>query len=142
LQFRGFALRGRISFQVDEAQRIAWLRYYGDLQGDALLNEIKAGVEGVDAPWTYDFVIDMRRFEGVTMLNDLTSFAAYWAELCGSEDKGHFTAVITTNPLVRARMNVTSALFPKDVIEAFDTLDEGLEWIIQARSQGLKACAE
>jgi hypothetical protein len=131
------SVQGRVSLRVDEGQKIAWLRYYGDLHGDALLNEIKAGVEAVEAPWTYDFVIDMRRFEGVTMLSDLTSFAAYWAELCGPEDKGHMTAVITVNPLVRARMSVTQSLFPKDEIEAFDSLDEGLEWILAQRQAGL-----
>lgn len=124
---------GRIHFSVDEARRIVIVSLRGAIEGQAFIDQLTAGIKNLSRPWDYDYIDDMRQYEGVTLFKDLEVFAGIWADLVRHHDKGHLVALISRNPVVRFRLSATRALFPMNRIETFDTLDEGLEWILATR---------
>ena len=124
---------GRISFSVDEDRRIVIVGLHGVIEGQAFIDQLTAGLKALSRPWAYDYIDDMRQYEGVTLFKDLETFASVWADLVKGHDKGHLVALISTNPVIRFRLSATRALFPMNRIENFDTLDEGLEWILASR---------
>ena len=98
------------------------------------MDQLTAGLKVLPRPWEYDYIDDMREYEGVTLFKDLETFAGVWADLVRGHDKGHLVALISTNPVVRFRLSATRALFPMNTIEHFDTFDEGLAWILASRA--------
>ncbi len=125
---------GRINFSVDEARRIVIVSLQGAIEGPAFTDQLIAGIKNLPQPLGYDYIDDMRQYEGVTLFKDLEAFAGVWADLVKHQDGGQLVAIISTNPVIRFRLSATRALFPKNRIETFDTLDEGVEWILATRA--------
>jgi hypothetical protein len=125
---------GRIRFALDETQGILVVRLHGAIEGKAFLDQLEAGLRATPEPWRYDYVTDMRRYDGMTLYSDLAAFSEIWNALAKGRDAGHLSAVITLNPVARARLPQTRNLFPCHIIEAFETFDEGLDWVLAHRN--------
>jgi hypothetical protein len=116
-----------------EGKGIVVVRLHGAVEGKAFLDQLEAGLRSTPEPWRYDYVTDMRRYEGITLYSDLEAFSEIWNALAKGRDMGRLSAVITPNPVARARLPQTRNLFPSHIIEVFETFDEGLDWIIGQR---------
>ncbi len=121
--------RSRLSMTVDEASRIIVLRYLGHIEGEQINSSMMQQLAQLPEPWTYDSIVDMRRYEGVVLADEIQELGMRWALLAQGRDRGHFTAVISDDALVKARLHITQSAFPFRTLAYFDSFDDGLDWI-------------
>ncbi len=121
--------RSRITVSLDEALKIMTIRYIGTLNGDEVNSNMMSQLVHVPDVWAYDSILDMRRYDGTIMGKEIEDLSVRWNQLVQGRDAGGFTAIISDDALVRARLSLTQALFPQRTLENFNTFDEGLDWI-------------
>ena len=129
------SLRARVTFSIDETRKIFVIRYIGDLAGEQVYSEIFEHFQSVESPWLYDFLIDTTRHEGVIRSEDTEAAGKRWAALAQTRDSGRRIAVISTDPLIHARNNMRSEIFPHRTCEVFGTMEEAKEWLAAASSE-------
>ena len=127
-------VRPRISHDIDEANRLIIIRYLGDPEGASIVDTLLQHWTAMERPWDYDSVFDLRRFDGVLQAQELERLGKGWHQIAKSRDLGHMTAIISSDPLIRARQSVLAQIFPLRTMAVFDTFDEGLEWIKARRT--------
>ncbi|MDI7774661.1 hypothetical protein [Asticcacaulis sp. EMRT-3] len=123
----------RVSLSLDEDHRILTLRYIGGLGGDVLYAQLLEQFHRISAPWSYDILVDTRRYDGVILASHTEAFGQQWADLAQGRDQGRLMAIITTDPLIRVRKGLRTTIFPNHISEVFATFDEGLDWIMDYR---------
>jgi len=110
------------------------VRPKGDLSGTEIgVTSLTAILETPEA-FRYDHLLDLRRFDGASMGGELAAFGQTWREAAAGRDTGTRTAIVSTDPLFRARVSFYREQFPEREIEVFDTFDEALDWLKTARS--------
>lgn len=124
---------GRVAFTLDAPNRRLIIRYIGEISGYEIVNDIVAYLKTLEDFWTYDVILDMRRFDGVILAADNEAFAKWWYANLPVEDPGHFTAIVSPDPHIHARLGASRNLFPTHVLAVFHTLDEGLDWLQKSR---------
>jgi hypothetical protein len=129
--------RSRITVSLDEELKIMNIRYIGTLNGDEVNSNMMSQLVHVPHVWEYDSILDMRRYEGTIMGKEIEDLSTRWNELVRGRDAGGFTAIISDDPLVRARLSLTQALFPQRTLENFNTFDEGMDWIKTQKATAL-----
>jgi hypothetical protein len=115
--------------QIDEDRHRIVFVIAGDIDSRALIDHFIEIYAGLAEPWTYDRLFDYRRAEGLVDFDEITRLAAWWQERVGNRDYSTRCAVVVNNALDHARVQVVSTLFPREIREAFTTLDEALEWL-------------
>ncbi|MFT4075451.1 MAG: hypothetical protein QM647_07950 [Asticcacaulis sp.] len=123
------SLRTRVTFSIDEANKTLIFRYIGNLTGDQLYGQIFDSLKEVESPWLYDFLVDARRLDGVILASDTEAFGHIWAELAKGRDRGRRIAVVSSDPLIRARKTLRDAIFPDRVSGVFETMEAATDWL-------------
>lgn len=126
-------MRARLTLSADHESKIFIVRYIGGIDGGEINDSMIDQLARMERPWEYDSVIDMRRHDGTVMSSDIEELATRWNALAQGRDRGRRTAVISEDPLVRARISVTQSLFPQRVMVHFENYDEGLDWLKASR---------
>ncbi len=126
-------MRARLTLSADHELKIFFVRYIGGIDGGDINDSMIEQVAKIDRAWEYDCVIDMRRHDGTVLASDIDALAARWGQLAQGRDRGRRTAVVSEDPLVRARMPITQSLFPQRVMMHFENYEEGLEWLKASR---------
>ncbi|MDV6329550.1 hypothetical protein [Asticcacaulis sp. 201] len=127
--------RSRVTLSIDNTTKIMTIRYIGELGGEDVNNTMMLQLLDIPDAWTYDSIIDMRRFDGTIMTTEIEDLATRWNGLAQGRDAGTFTAIISDDALVRARLSITQGLFPTRTLANFNTLDEGLAWLRACRDE-------
>ncbi|ESQ76465.1 hypothetical protein [Asticcacaulis sp. AC402] len=133
--------RSRLTITFDDSCRIFVARYFGEIEGEDINHGLMDQLLHVECIWTYDCIIDMRRYEGTVLIGEIEDLGNRWAAFANGRDLGCFTAIISDDTLVKARLPVTQSLFPTRTIELFANFDEGLDWINVQRRYLQKALA-
>ncbi len=121
--------RSRLTLSVDEDHKLFLVRYIGDIEGEEINDNLLSQLSRLDKPWEYHTLIDMRRHDATVLVTEIEDLARRWNEMARGRDHGARIAVVSEDPLVHARQNLTQAMFPGRVMGYFYTFDEGLEWI-------------
>ena len=120
----------RISHRIDETQNRLLVTVRGTYEGSALIDALITIYQQIDHPWSYDRVMDMRAAEGFTTLPDLMRAAQALAAMAGTPPPPRKRlALISKDPLDKARLAGIGDIFPKDYIQTFESLDEALTWL-------------
>jgi len=133
--------RSRLTLSVDEDHKLFVVRYIGEIGGEDINDSMLTQLSRLDKPWEYHSIIDMRRHDATVLASEIEELAKRWNEMARGRDHGARIAVISEDPLVHARQNLTQAMFPGRIMGYFYTFDEGLEWIKEVVSQNGKAVA-
>ena len=128
-------LRPRVSVTLDPSTRIATVRYVGAINGDVIVPEVLRLYGALDRPWTYDCIWDMRRHTGSTETRDNEALARGWQAMCGGRDIGRYTAILSSDPLIAARLPLTQRLFPFRTLAVFGTVEAARGWLEAARTE-------
>jgi len=128
-------LRPRVSFLIDEPERIVTVRYVGALNGDQIVPEMLAAYRGLERAWEYDCIHDLRRHEGRVEIRDNEALGRGWQEVCGGRDAGRRTAIVSNDPLIDARLPLTQRMFPFRVVALFGTVEAARVWIAESRAE-------
>jgi len=126
--------RSRLTLSVDEDHKLFVVRYIGEIGGEEINDSMMTQLSRLDKPWEYHSIIDMRRHDAAVLSSEIEDLANRWNAMARGRDSGASTAVISEDPLVHARQNLTQAMFPARIMGYFYTFDEGLEWIKEAAS--------
>jgi hypothetical protein len=120
----------RISHRIDEPKNRLLVTVRGRYESAALIDSLIGVYRQIDRPWSYDRVMDMRAAEGFTTLSDLMRAAQALAEMAGAPPPPRKRlALISKDPLDKARLSGIGDIFPKDYIQTFESLDEALMWL-------------
>ncbi len=133
--------RPRITASVDPDHKILVVRYIGGLDGEEVNTNVIAQVSQLPDVWTYDSMIDMRRYDGTILAAEIGDLAARWNQICNGRDTGGLTAIVSDDPLVHARLSISQSFFPQRLLRAFREFEDGRDWIINTRANALKALA-
>jgi len=121
--------RSRLTLSVDEDHKLFVVRYIGEIEGEAINDSLLEQLSRLDKPWEYHTLIDMRRHDATVLVTEIEDLARRWNQMARGRDHGARIAVVSEDPLVHARQNLTQAMFPGRVMGYFFTFDEGLDWI-------------
>ncbi|MFT4091425.1 MAG: hypothetical protein QM645_11880 [Asticcacaulis sp.] len=122
-------MRPRLSFNIDESQKLVVIRYIGNLPGHEIVETLSAKLVSMQSPWLYDMVFDMRRFEGFVPFEELSLLAMNWAKIAQGRDKGRKVAIISEDPLIHARFSAYKQEFPTREFRVFSDFGETSAWI-------------
>lgn len=114
---------------LDEAERLISLSYSGYRESQSITGDIFAHIRALEAPWTYDILIDFSDYKGVVLTSDMETLAARWNAIAQGRDRGRLGALISTDSLFRARMPLRVAAFPLRTIRLFCTPEDARDWI-------------
>ena len=128
-------LRPRVSVSVDGPTRIATVRYVGAINGDAIVPEVLRLYGALERPWAYDCIWDMSRHTGHTETRDNEALARGWQAICGGRDLGRYTAIVSADALIGARLTLTQRLFPFRTLAVFAKIDAARAWLETARAE-------
>ena len=131
--------RSRLTLSVDEDHKLFLVRYIGHIEGEEINDSLLAQLSSIDKPWEYHTLIDMRRHDATVLVTEIEDLAKRWNEMARGRDHGARIAVVSEDPLVHARQNLTQAMFPGRVMGYFYTFDEGLEFVKDADSEAAVA---
>jgi len=126
--------RARANFTIDEAARIIFVRYIGDLEAAEAIDSSLEQVARIEHIWEYDHIFDLRRFEGVMLSTEVADMAKQWNQLVCGRDKGRLSAIISPDPFIHSRISLTRSVFPTRIMEVFNGFDEGIDWITRQRA--------
>ena len=121
--------RSRLTLSIDEDHKLFVVRYIGDIEGEEINDSLLAQLSRLEKPWEYHTLIDMRRHDATVLVTEIEDLATRWNQMARGRDHGARIAVISEDPLVHARQNLTQAMFPGRLMGYFYTFDEGLDWI-------------
>lgn len=122
-------MRPRLSFNIDEEQKLIVIRYIGALDGHEIVATLSKNFEAMGDPWLYDMVFDMRRFDGFVPFEELGLLARNWAVLAQGRDMGRKVAIISSDPLVHARFGAYKQEFPTRTFQVYSDINEGWMWL-------------
>ena len=114
---------------VDEPMRLITLRLKGAESSAFYTEKLIGAYEGIDRPWLYNRLLDYRQFAGIIEGADVERLAKHWADTVKGEVYTSKIAVLTKDPLTRARSAGFSYLFPREVIRTFRELHLALDWL-------------
>ena len=134
-------MRSRLTLTIDHESRILLMRYIGAIEGEEINLSMMQQLSQLGEPWTFDTIVDMRRYDGVVLGEEIQELGMRWSILAQGRDKGRSIAVISEDPLVWARQSLTQAAFPFRKLAYFNTFDEGLDWIKSGRDTVRQAVA-
>ena len=134
-------LRPRVGFHVDEAHRIATVRYIGAINGDRVVPDVLRAFRALERAWEYDCVFDLTRHDGFVEIGDGDVLDCGWQDICNGRDIGRHTAVVSVDPLIGARLPLLQGLFPFRTVKMFGSADAARAWICDQRKQSSNASA-
>ncbi|MFT4076667.1 MAG: hypothetical protein QM647_14180 [Asticcacaulis sp.] len=120
---------------VDKANHCVYLTVVGPMDSAAFIDRQIEILKSLEAPWTYDRVIDLLDCDGHVAYEDILRLGEYWAGLRFFIKRDVRVAVITKNPLITARLPLADLLFPRHEMRAFPTIQAGTAWLVE-RVQG------
>ncbi|MDC7675082.1 hypothetical protein [Asticcacaulis machinosus] len=127
------SIRPRLIFDVDETHRLMTVKYYGDLDSKTIATSLAEHFKTLDQPWRYDALFDMRRFEGVVVLEDLAQMARAWNQGTKGKDAGRLTAIVSNDPLIFTRQKAYEAGQPLRIVKIFDDINQASNWLTTMR---------
>jgi len=122
-------MRPRLSFNIDESQKLVVIRYIGNLPGDKIITDLSGHLKAMQSPWLYDMVFDLRRFEGFVPFEELSLLAIEWATIAKGRDKGRKVGIISEDPLTHARFSAYQQEFPTREFRVFRDYGATAAWI-------------
>lgn len=125
--------RSHLNISIFPDERHILLRPKGELSGTEIGESSLARILEMPDAFTYDRLLDLRRFDGASMSSELAAFGQTWRETAAGRDAGTRTAIVSTDPLFRVRLSFYREQFPEREIEVFSTFDEALDWLKSTR---------
>ncbi len=133
--------KARITLTLDEESKILVIRHIGDMDGQDIKANLLAELVKLDSPWTYDTLIDLRRYDGFILTSEVEDLSNSLAQLMQGRDTGNVSAIVSDDPWVQARISIMQSLAPHIVMKMFSNFDEALDWIKAQRNTQPDACA-
>ena len=120
----------RFNSFVDKERKILIVRPIGDMPGAYFVDKLFEFYARVDAPWTFNRVSDLRRFDGKLCQADLDKIAELWVKLADGHAYHAHVAVVSLDRLASFRVAAVSSQFPNETICVFTDYHEAIAWLL------------
>lgn len=110
-------------------EKILVIRVIGAMAHEDMVERLFAVYDTIPEPWTWNRIVDLRRFEAVLTFADIEDLARRWAQLTDGRTYRSKYAVVSADPLEKARVPVASPLFPNEIVCHFSDYHEALKWV-------------
>ncbi|MEI9904381.1 MAG: hypothetical protein WDN06_10705 [Asticcacaulis sp.] len=84
---------------------------------------------GLEKPWLYNRIYDLRAFINIVSLDDLKLLIGQWDKIVGRRHAPMRFAMVTDDPVRIARAKAYGPLFPHVDQGVFSSLEEALAWL-------------
>lgn len=121
--------RNGIDIAVNSTDHYILFTFRGILNGKQMLDATTTAYSGLDKPWLYNRIYDLRPFINVVSLDDLTQLVRQWEKIVGRRHAPMRFAIVTDDPVRMARTQAYGPLFPHLDVGAFPTLEEATAWL-------------
>ncbi len=118
----------RFSVMRDDDKKIIISRIAGPMPSAEIMEHFLNAYRELETPWLYKRLVDYRKFEGMIDYADIEYFSRQWAALIGNNTHNSRVAIVTHDALELARTSTVDHLFPHDIVRAFETMDQALDW--------------
>jgi len=123
-------MQSRFNFIEDKENRLLIVRPVGDIPGDLFAQHVIEAYRGVEMPWTYNRIIDMRRHTGHVEDKDRGAIAKVWAELTAGISYRAYVAMLMRHTYEKVRLPQISTDFPNETICVFNDYHEAVGWVL------------
>lgn len=121
--------RNGIGITVNQTDHYILFTFRGILSGDQMVHATAAAYTGLDKPWLYNRIYDLRPFINVVSLDDLTRLVKQWEAIVGRRHAPMRFAVVTDDPVRMARTKAYGPLFPHLDVAVFPTTEAAVTWL-------------
>ncbi len=129
----------RLNFFTDHDRKIMIFRVIGPMPGEEFVERLFESYATVEAPWSFHRVMDFRRFEGLVDYAFIEEIARRWSALCAGRGVRTKVALLSADPLDKARITAAAPMFPNETILYFTDYQEAMAWIAAPDSAAASA---
>jgi hypothetical protein len=114
--------------QINDHAGFVTFELRGVVYGADLLETTERVFRGLDEPWRYNRLYDIRAFINVLQPSDFADLAEQWLALAGRPAPMRW-AIVTDDPVRLARAEAFAPLFPDITVRTFATPAEAITWL-------------
>jgi hypothetical protein len=129
----------RLNVFVDEDRRVLIFRLIGAMPSAEFVERLHTAYATIERPWAWSRVMDFRRFEGLIEFSDVEEMARRWQEMTAGEVYHARVAVVSTDPLDKARVPTASPLFPNETVCYFSDYHDAMAWVLASDDAARRA---
>src|SRR3569623_2532866 len=123
------AAEPRFQHFIYQDGKVIVMRIIGAMAHADVVERLFAVYDAIPEPWTWQRIIDLRRIEGVLTFADIEDEARRWAQYTEGRTYRSKYAVVSTDPLEKARVPAAIPLFPNEIVCHFSDYHEALKWV-------------
>lgn len=124
--------KARFNFFVDDRNRFLVVRPIGPLSGPDLAAHVIEAYRNIEAPWTFNRIVDLRRHTSYFTKADRGLIASAWSELTAGVKYHAHVAMVVREAYEKVRLPELCEQFPNETICYFLNYHEAVGWILAA----------
>ncbi len=121
---------------IDTDRRVIVFRPIGPLAPETFVDEVFAALGELAAPWTYNRLFDLRRWDERLRPETVKAMAGRWAALTEGQIFHARIAVVSFDPTVTIRVPAATGHFPDEIICHFTDYHEAMDWLLSIDPAG------
>lgn len=123
-------MRNGITVQINDHAHFVTFKLRGIVYGDELLAKTEEVYRGLEEPWRYNRLFDIRGFINILQFEDFRNMAEQWPALAGGKYPTHF-AVVTDDATRAARIEAFGPLFSDIDARVFSRSRDAIGWLTE-----------
>ncbi len=120
----------RFTFYVDTDNRVLVVRLIGAMPANEFLNQLFDAYATVSEPWTYNRIMDFRRFRGLLSSADIAEMGRRWMEMAPPDCKRTRLAIVGSGLDTPKSVATVSPEVPNRLVCHFNDYHDARDWAI------------
>jgi len=121
---------GRMQFYVFENERLITIRVIGDMSGPDFIRKLFEHLDTVQAPWTYNRIMDFRRFTALLSADDIESMGNAWTKRIPPDVPRTKLAIVSKDADDKGTQPTISPSAPSRVVRHFCRYHDAVSWVL------------
>lgn len=119
----------RFKVFVDHERRVLTVRVIGLMPSAEFVDRLFEAYGRIDQPWTYNRIMDFRRFDGQISADYIEEMGRRWHAMVPPNTPRSKLAVVSCNPIDETRVPSVSPSVPSRAICHFSDFHSAVRWI-------------
>ena len=120
----------RFNFHVDTDNRVLIVRLIGAMPASEFLNQLFESYATVAEPWTYNRIMDFRRFRGLLSSGDIADMGRRWMAMVPDDCKRTRLAIVGSGLDTPKSVATVSPEVPNRLVCHFSDYHRARDWAI------------
>ncbi len=120
----------RFNFYVDTDNRVLVVRLIGAMPAHEFLNQLFESYGTVPEPWTYNRIMDFRRFRGLLSSADIAEMGRRWMAMVPADCKRTRLAIVGSGMDTPKSVATVSPEVPNRLVCHFSDYHQARDWAI------------